>query len=316
MLSPIVPMEPKSASKVTDSKHTVSQIKWDGVRILTYWDGSKVELWNRRLNRRTAHYPELLDLTAYCRARSIVLDGEVIALGQDGKPSFHEVMRRDALRKMDKVNLVRHSVPITYMVFDILYCNGEDLLSWPLADRMARLERMVIPTATVQIVDSTVDGTVLYEVTKQHGLEGIVQKRLDSVYRPGEKTGDWVKVKHYRDIVAVIGGFTLNDAGVVNALLLGLYDGSGQLIYVGHVGTGRLSLDGWRRLTALLTPLEVQDRPFTNVPERRVGARWVKPMLTVKVQFAEWTSAMSMRQPSIQALVQVSPEQCLFEPEW
>ncbi len=313
-MQPIEPMEPVSSDTVPEGGQWVAQVKWDGVRMLTYFDGTHVELYNRKLRPRTFHYPELNPVRTYCAADSVILDGEVIALGADGKPDFHQVMKRDGLRRMERVKQVAKGVPIHYMIFDILYLNGEWIHHQPFRERSARLSEVITPNEHVQLVSSHHDAAALFQVVKSHGMEGIVAKQLESQYYLGEKRDVWRKIKNYRDLVAVVGGFTLNDAGVVNALLLGLYDNHGRLVYIGHSGTGKLSHSDWRHLTDVLKPHVTDVRPFVNTPERHRDAFWVAPLLTVKIQYAEWTEGRSLRQPSIQSIVQVPPEDCVFEP--
>ena len=134
-------MEPMPSETVPQGENWVAQVKWDGVRILTYFDGTHVELYNRKRWPRTLHYPELNLIRSYCSADSVILDGEVIALGADGKPDFHQVMKRDGLRRMERVKQVAKSVPIHYMVFDILYLNGEWILHQPFRVRFGPVVR-------------------------------------------------------------------------------------------------------------------------------------------------------------------------------
>lgn len=312
MLPPIIPMEPKRSDIIPFGEEWVAQIKWDGVRVLTYFNGTSVRLFNRRLHERTRQYPEVTDLSSYCRARSVILDGEVIALGDDGTPSFHEVMRRDSIRNLDQVPRVQSQVPVTYMVFDVLYYNGRWIHQLPLAERMSILSDILMPTDHVQPVESHDDGVALFEAVKRYGMEGIVVKRTDSTYAIGEKKETWLKVKHYRDLLAVVGGFTLN-GGIVNALLLGLYDPGGNLIYIGHAGTGKLTRAEWRSLTELLQPLTIKDCPFAHKPEsvsRSSPAYWVRPIVTVRIQYMDYKEGRSLRQPSIQAFLQMDPYMC------
>jgi bifunctional non-homologous end joining protein LigD len=306
-------MEPVASRAIPEGSEWLAQIKWDGVRVLAYYDGARTQLFNRKLRERTLHYPELADVPSYCGAKSAILDGEVIALGSDGKPDFHEVMRRDGIRRMERVERLMDLVPVTYMVFDLLYLDGEWLTRMPLQERLERLSEVIVPSARVQVVTSHADGQQLFDVVKQHGMEGVVVKRIDSPYRIGEKTGEWRKIKNYRDLVAVVGGFTRDDAGVANALLLGLYDADGRFLYIGHAGTGKLSRRDWKALTAALQALVTRQRPFANMPERYRNALWVVPRITVRVQFAEWTEGRSLRQPSIQAILDVPPESCVLE---
>lgn len=312
-MNPVKPMEPVRVDDIPQGPGWISQIKWDGVRILTYAEPTGVRLFNRHLGERTFHYPELAEVRSYCNAKSAILDGEVIALGDNGQPDFHEVMKRDGLRRLDRVKSVQQSVPIYYMIFDILYADGEWLTDWPLEERLVRLSQIIHPTDHIQRVDAHPDGEALFHVMKARDMEGIVAKRLDSLYRPGQKTDTWRKVKFYRDLIAVVGGYTLGEDGVANALLLGLYDTSGSLCYIGRAGTGRLGGTEWKVLTRRLHALNIHDRPFRDEPDGRANACYVRPHLTVKVQYASWTSGHSLRQPSIQSLVDVDPRTCLID---
>jgi bifunctional non-homologous end joining protein LigD len=154
-------------------------------------------------------------------------------------------------------------------------------------------------------VPSHNDGNALFKAIKEQGMEGIVVKDLNSQYIINGKDNRWQKVKNYKDLIGVVGGVTLRN-NVVNALLLGLYDKKGQLWYIGHVGTGKMKKSEWRDLTEQIKPLVITDRPFSNQPERTKGAIWIKPQITVKVQFMEWTKGQTLRQPSIQADVHSS----------
>lgn len=304
-LKPIIPFEPVRAEKPPEGGSWVAQVKWDGVRMLSYYDGEKVRLVNRNLNDRTRQYPELLAASEYCRADSFILDGEVIAF-DDRKPAFSEIMRRD--RSKTNVEQAMRRIPITYMVFDILYCDGEWVTQKPLRERQALLERVLIPGKHVQPVGNFPDPSALMAQMRERGMEGIVCKDLDGAYAIGGKDKRWQKLKLYHDLTAVVGGVTYR-SGTVNALLLGVYV-RGELIYIGHAGTGKLRVADWRDVTERVRPLAMAKRPFANVPERSKDAVWVKPELTVKVQFMEWTPGGTMRQPSIQAFVDVDPQTC------
>ncbi|MFD1677023.1 DNA ligase [Alicyclobacillus fodiniaquatilis] len=312
-MEPIVPFEPVRHETIPLTGEWIAQIKWDGVRLLTYDDGRGVWLGNRRGRDRTKHYPELVEVQRYCRCQSVILDGEVIALGPDGKPSFHEVMRRDGIRRMERVEGMLSVAPITYMVFDVLYLNGVWLTKRPFTERQNMLADILLPDQSVQLVTNHNDATALFEVVKEFGMEGIVMKRPESPYLVAGKNDNWVKVKNYKDVVAVIGGYTLADSGKVNALLLGLYNGEGELWYIGHSGTGKLTEKEWGALTGILQLQEIDERPFANTPDRRKNAYWIVPKYTVKVQFAEWTSHGTLRQASIQAFVDMDPHKCVFE---
>lgn len=312
-MKPIIPFEPVRSETIPVDQDWVYQVKWDGVRILAYNEGSGTTLFNRKRRERTLHYPELTT-RPWCRADSFVADGEVIALAADGKPSFHEVMRRDGLRRMERVKEVRQFVPITYMVFDLLYLNGKWIHTEPLRERQRLLADILLPNEHVQPVASYAEGEALYRTIQQQNMEGVVCKDLNSSYLFDGKDGRWVKVKNYGDVIAVIGGFTTN-GGIVNAVLAGLYNDNGQLLFIGKVGTGKLTAADWRELTAELKGMETAVCPFASRHPDMKGACWVQPRLTAKIRYTEWRrhEGRTLRQPSIQSFVQARPEECTFE---
>ena len=311
-LNPVVPFEPTSTEVFPDGPQWVGQVKWDGVRVLVYYDGHEVKLFNRKINERTLHYPEITAISTYCNAQSVILDGEVIALGSDGKPSFYEVMRRDGIRRMEKVAQLQKTVPITYMIFDVLYFNGEWVTSYSLTERQQLLDRIITPNDHVQLVENFDNPEALYQVIQAQGMEGVILKDLSSSYVINGKDARWRKKKFYRDLIAVVGGVTVRN-GVVNSLLLGLFDQHEHLWYIGHAGTGKLTQNDWRNLTEQIQPLIQKNMPFTNKPPRTVNTLWLQPEITAKIKFAEWVDGHSLRQPSIQGFVDVPADQCVFE---
>ncbi|MCL6460027.1 MAG: DNA ligase [Gorillibacterium sp.] len=310
-MQPLIPFEPLSTSIIPSGDSWIAQVKWDGVRMLTYYDGCEVLLFNRKLHERTAQYPELQDIKRYCRAENVILDGELVAL-ENGLPAFHQIMKRDGLRRLSGLPTVMKSVPVTYMIFDILYYNGEWVIARTLSERQQLLKELILPREGVQIVQSFTQMEELNEVIKEQGMEGVVCKDLTSTYTIGGKDTRWQKVKNYQDLIATVGGVTLRGK-TVNALLLGLYDQHGQFIYIGHAGTGKLSQEDWRLFTTAIAPMIMKDRPFINLPERSKDALWLKPVFTVKIQFIEWTHHLTLRQPSIQAFVTIDPLESTFE---
>ncbi|MGE5422546.1 MAG: RNA ligase family protein [Ignavibacteriales bacterium] len=311
LINPIVPFEPVTTDQIPQDKKWIAQVKWDGVRVLTYYDGQAVRLFNRHLHERTNHYPEVAGIKEYCKAASIILDGEIIALKQ-GKPSFYEVMRRDGISHFTNLGYLVKTIPITYMVFDVLFINDRWVNTQSLSDRQEILKEYISPNQSVHLVESFADPSGLYEAVKQQQMEGVVIKDVGSTYQFGGKDKRWCKKKFYRDLIAVVGGITLRNS-VVNALLLGLFGNDGRLWYIGHAGTGRLTGQDWSLITKITEPLIQTETPFANRPSRLKGARWLKPQLTVKVQFAEWIEGHTLRQPSIQALVDVPAYECIIE---
>jgi bifunctional non-homologous end joining protein LigD len=310
MFKPLIPFEPISRDKIPYGPNWIAQVKWDGVRMLAYEDGNELRLINRRLHDRTVQYPELVSDRNLCSVPSYILDGEVIALDPEtGKPSFYHVLRRDRMSKPDGIAQAVYRIPVTYMVFDILYCDGKWVTDQPLAERQRLLHRVLNPGSHVQEVTNTSDAASLLTVMRQHQMEGIVCKDLTSTYGINGKDQRWQKVKIMHDLYAMIGGVTYR-SGVVNAIAVGVYDGP-HFVYIGHVGTGKLNSATWRKLTEQVEPLIQEERPFHNVPERSSETTWIKPQIGVKVQYMELTQHRTLRHPSIQAFAEVSREDCL-----
>ncbi|OPA74556.1 DNA ligase [Paenibacillus selenitireducens] len=309
IIEPIIPFEPVSTNEIPTGKEWIAQIKWDGVRMLIYFDGEETRLYNRKRNERTMQYPELTTPSTFSKAQSFILDGEIIAI-ENGVPSFHEVMKRDSIRRLDRISSVAKKIPITFMIFDILYLNGNWVTDEKLSYRQSLINDMIIPNQHIQIVPNFTDISALYNVAEQHHLEGIVIKNINSSYVINGKDQRWKKKKNYLDVNAVVGGVTYKD-GAMNALMLGLYDNNGQLWCIGNAGSGKLKADEWRSLSILAKKLEITTMPFMNT-KRTSNAHWLQPQLTVKVNFLEWTSNHTLRQPTIQAVIDVSPNECVF----
>ncbi|TFE27258.1 ATP-dependent DNA ligase [Cohnella luojiensis] len=310
-LTPVVPFEPIRTERMPKVGNWVAQVKWDGVRMLSYFNGTKVQLINRRLNNRSLQYPEFLSAQEYCSAKSFILDGEFIAFDEK-KPSFHEIMRRDSLRKKQSVEASVSSIPVTYMIFDVLFFNGNWVVSKSLSERQKVLNDIIKPSNKAQLVENFEDADRLFQLMKSHSMEGIVIKNLESSYLINGKDARWQKRKLFYDLFAVIGGITYRD-GIINSLLLGIYSNH-SLIYIGHSGTGKLTHADWIKLTRDMEPLIISSCPFENKPSRFKDTVWVKPRVVVKVQFMEWTASKTMRHSSIQSINENLPvSECNFE---
>lgn len=293
---PFPPMEPYPCEKPFESDKHVFQVKWDGVRMLLFYDGHRVILQNRRLHDRTLQYPELQHLPDLVQC-SVILDGEIIAL-REGKPSFPEVMRRDQALNPQRIKLLQRQIPVFYMVFDLLYLGHNSIMNRPLKDRQQMLRDVLKPSDQIQLVDSFASGTILFSEVQRLNLEGTVAKVKDSPYIPGGKNRLWLKIKNRRRIWVEIGGYTLRGQ-VINSILVGVREKSG-LIYAGKVGTG-LSEPDWAALTRLLTDMQVKSPPFINPPSGP-NYYWVDPVLTAEIEYAEWTDRAQLRAPVIKTV--------------
>jgi DNA ligase D-like protein (predicted ligase) len=276
------------------------QVKWDGVRMLAFVSRDGVTLQNRRIHMRTAQYPELQQLRDL--VRPCVLDGEVIVL-RDGKPSFSSVMTRDQQR-----GTIRPHPPVHYVIFDVLAIEGREHLDTPWQERQRLLSAVAgqLPDPFL-VTDTFHDGIDLYEATRNLELEGIVAKRLDSPYTFG-KSPLWRKVKHRREVNALVGGVTVRE-GNLSGLLLGAYAGE-QLRYIGRAGTGlnektRAELLKWAKSASQT------DSPFDHdIKVTGADVIYVRPALTAHVTFAEWTDDLHLRAPVISGFGEEAPESC------
>jgi bifunctional non-homologous end joining protein LigD len=313
LFQPFKPMEPVShPAPFTDSNYTY-QVKWDGVRIVAHIGKGALLLHNRKLRERTHHYPELHCLTALLEGEA-VLDGEIVAL-KKGKPHFPLVLERDLLSGVTgpsgqkRVLAAVARVPVTYMIFDLLYHNGESLHHFPLTERQARLRAILRQNHLVQLVEDFNDGCSLYAAVAEKEMEGIVAKKKESFYYAGKKHNSWLKIKVRQKQLAVIGGYTVKE-GRINALLLGAYH-HGRLVYLGRAATG-LTTRHIKELTPFFQGLKRTTPPFYG---ETAGAEkyWVEPRLVVLVDFQEWTDDMRMRQPVLKGFTEDKPEECVIE---
>jgi bifunctional non-homologous end joining protein LigD len=276
-----------------DGPEWLFEVKWDGMRLLADVADGRVRLSSRSERDVTANFPELAELTKL--VPDVLLDGEVVLL-ENGVPSFAALAERMHGPVAPRVAQAR---PVTFMVFDVLRLYGVPLLARPLDERRATLERLDLAAVSVlSLSPSYTDGAALLEATRQRGMEGVVAKRRDSVYRPGRRSPSWRKVTHRHTQACVVGGWRpeRSSAGRIGALLLGVPT-SGGLRYVGRVGSG---------LAGELVQQVLRDRlvaahgaPFSGPLPRAeaAGARWCEPLTVVEVSHTGWTDHGRLRQP-------------------
>ncbi|NLB87904.1 MAG: DNA ligase [Syntrophomonadaceae bacterium] len=307
----ITPMSPINHNEIFDDANFIYQVKWDGVRMISYIKNNEVTLINKRLNPRTDQYPELQLLSSIVKGHDLtILDGEIIAL-ENGKPSFPTVMRRDNTTDTKKINLLTKMIPVLYMVFDILYLEGRDLRKLPWQERNQILLDTVKPYPHIHVVETFNEGTSLFQAVKKQELEGIVAKHKESPYVSGNKHRYWFKIKYRRRLSCVIGGYTLNNK-TINALLVGVYD-KNELRYCGKVGTGLKSSE-WATLTNEIDKMKSSTCPFVDFPSSEMNkVHFVKPLLTVEIEYAEWTPDIRLRAPSIIGFINKKPEECVIK---
>lgn len=292
----IAPMEPVPRKKVDPSGDCLYQVKWDGIRMLAYLNQGQVELYNRKQHRRTLLYPELTKAVTRLPCTSAVLDGEVIVL-QNGRPDFFRVLKRELLSNPQKIQSMMRKIPVQYIVFDLLFLDGHRLMEQTLTQRLETLTGLVPGgSSTLHLCDSFDDGTRLWEVTRQQGLEGIVIKERAGRYHPGQKHPTWQKVKHFRDLTATAVG-ALYRGQTVHSLLLGIQGEEGWT-YIGRAGSG-LNAEERSLLTEAVPSLRRKDPPVIHPPRDRRGVVWIEPVLRVEVRYLEWTPHGTLRSPTV-----------------
>jgi bifunctional non-homologous end joining protein LigD len=284
----IKPMLATLTAEPFDAPDWFYEIKWDGYRIIAYIQGGKVRLQSRgRQDYSRVFEPvgaDLANLKTDC-----VLDGEMVVLDKDGRSDFGALQN---YQKTGEGNLV-------YMVFDVLHADGRDLRKLPLRRRKEVAQQIVQPLNVVQFSDHVESrGVDFFLLAQQRGLEGIMAKAANSLYEEGRRSRSWLKVKTHQRQEAVVGGWTdpRGSRQKIGALVLGVYDESDKLQYIGHTGGG-LDDRQLRDMHELLQPLERQTSPFASDFKTNAPVHWIEPKPVVEVSFAEWTNDGHMRQP-------------------
>jgi len=277
------------------------EFKWDGVRALVDSSAGRLTVTSRNGNDVTRGYPELAALSG--ALEDGLLDGEIVALA-DGRPSFSALQARMHVRGR-QVNDLARAIPVTFLAFDVLRLYGVDLCDRPYAERRATLERLDLHGPAWTVPPAFDDGPATSAASLEQRLEGVMAKRLTSTYRPGQRSRDWVKVKHTRTQDAVVGGWKPGEhgrKGRIGSLLIGTYDGD-RLVFAGHVGSG-LTEAHIDDIEHRLEPIRRSNSPFAaGVPaDQARQAVWCEPQLVVEVRFTGWTPDHRIRHPVFRRL--------------
>jgi len=311
----------ESIDEPFDGEDWLFEIKWDGYRAIAFIENEKVRLVSRNQNDLTARYPELKDMAGLVKAKSAILDGEVVALDQDGRASFSLMQQRTGFRPGGRRGAAKPDVPVLYYAFDLLYLDGYDWRRVPLEERKRKLESLLIAGDALRYSDHyETNGKALFEIARQKKLEGILAKKKASIYEE-RRSREWLKIKIRHRMECVVGGFTEPEGTRAHfgSLVLGLYDKEGRLIHVGQVGSGfdqKLLSD----ISKNLKKIETKKDPFYGEVEALRKVSWVKPELVAEVEYAEWTegtnegSGPKLRAPVFLGLRDdKDPKECLLE---
>ncbi len=316
-VSKLSPMLCATEGATLDDAARIYELKLDGVRIVADKQGEDVSLRYRKQRAATLTYPEVVRSVRALAPRRIVLDGEIVAFDEQGKPSFERLATRiHATRPLD-VARARRDVPVVYMVFDVLAIEGWDLTQLPLLKRKEILMRLLPGRGRLRALDHlSDDGRPLFELCKHEGLEGIVAKRKDAIYRPGPKRfEDWVKIKTERDDEFVVVGWERKRRSrTLGSLILAAYEGD-ELKLRGKVGSG-LDDATQDQLLELLRSIEVDECPAGGELERAPMERhFVEPRYVVSVRYLGWSDSGSLRFPVFRGLrSDVDPQDCTAMP--
>jgi len=296
----ITPMLAKLATKLPAPDDAWGfEFKWDGIRALAFVDGGRVRLQSRTGEDITPRYPEIHPMGRALGSAEVILDGEIVALDDKGRPSFEEIQQRMGLTDPNEVRRKMKEVPVTYMVFDLLWQDGHSVMESKYTARRDSLSRLKLTGASWQTPPfEKGGGKAMKDASAKAGLEGVMAKKLDSKYEPGRRSGVWQKIKNHNRQELVIAGWLDGEGkrhGYPGALLVGYYD-DGKFVYAGRVGTGFTDAI-LEELNKKLKPLATDKNPFdVGKPPRE--AHFVKPKIVAEFEFVEWTRAGQLRAPA------------------
>jgi len=286
----IQPMLATITAESFDNPDWLFEIKWDGYRAIAFIEEGRARLVSRNQNELTSQFPELAALPKYAKAERAILDGEIVALDDEGRPSFSLMQQRTGFQPGKRQLPGRSGVPIIYYAFDLLYLDGFDLRRVTLERRKELLQERIKPGELVHYSDHVAEkGLDLFQAAKQRGLEGIVAKKRNSCYEE-KRSRDWLKIKITQRQECVIGGYTDPEGSreYFGALVLGLYDRQGRLIHVGQAGTG-FDHKALKEMFARLQPLKTKQNPFYGSLGGLRKVQFVRPELVAEIKFSEWT---------------------------
>ncbi|GAC1320448.1 MAG: DNA ligase D [Thermoleophilaceae bacterium] len=317
----IVPMLARAETLPRNESAFGFEVKWDGVRAIVYARPGRLRIESRNLLDITSQYPEIRSLSRALGAHEAVLDGEIVAFDELGRPSFERLQQRMHLDSDSQIRRRAQQLPATLVIFDLLYLDGHSLMARPYSERRAELERLELDGEAWRTPAAYPgEGRRLLEASAAQGLEGVVAKRLDSGYEPGARNGAWIKIKNKRSAQLVIGGWLPGEGrrrNRIGALLVGYHAPDGALRYGGRVGSG-FSDSELRLLGERLGPLERPSSPFDGDAKISRGALFVEPKLVAEVEFTEWTREGLLRHPVYKGLRAVDPAKVVLgsaEPE-
>jgi len=296
---PIHPMLAKTG-KPFDNKDYIFEPKWDGLRAILFFQEVRIELQNRNLRDATRSYPELQKISDRIKAKVAIIDGEVVVLREDGVPDFGRLQVRFGVEDPKRVEVLGKTTPVTYVAFDLLHMNGQDIISRPLVERKKKLKSIVKESPYLLYGDHIeAEGTRFFKEATSRGFEGVIAKEAQSQYVPGLRTENWVKIKQIITADCVVVGWSAGEgarAPTFGSLILGAYDDGGHLKHVGNVGGGfsNIVLEDLRKK---LVRIKKNTATVEGPVDSPSPVTWVKPRLVVEVAYMALTHDGRLRFP-------------------
>lgn len=303
-----------SMAEPFDSNDYTFEIKWDGYRSIALLD-SETKLQSRNSRDITAVFPELTKIHHSLKQPGIILDGEIIAL-RNGKPSFLELQKRGQLRNEAQIRNTAKTIPVVYVVFDLLYLNYQPVLNEPIEKRRLLLKEYLNPTSELIPADFIEDrGTAYFKSISEMGLEGVIAKRKGSIYLPGKRVKTWLKIKRKKNGFFIICGFVINQTsrGELSSIILGAYLEE-KLTFFGMVGTG-FSRKALEIILIELQKIIINLCPFNynsnNIKLKNVF--WTRPTIVCEIEYLELTDEGSLRHPIFKKIrPDLKPQDCFY----
>ena len=296
---PIRPMLAKTG-KAFDDENYVFEPKWDGLRAILFFRAKKLELQNRNLRDATGSYPELQKVKDNIRAKTAVIDGEVVVLGENGTPNFGSLQARFGVDDPKRVSVLAKTTPVTYVAFDLLHVNGQDVITRPLVERKRRLKSIIKEGPYLLYGDHVeAEGTRFFEEATDRGFEGVIAKESQSQYSPGLRTDYWIKIKQINTTDCVVIGFSEGEGARVptfGSLILAAYDDDEKLQHVGNVGGG-FSNESLEEVKRKLSKLRTEKPTIEGPVDSPTPVTWVKPRIVVEVAYMAVTNDGRLRFP-------------------
>lgn len=287
----IDPMLIKEQKEAFNDPEFIFELKLDGLRCLAYLDPKKgTDLRNKRNVPLLALYPELKDIHKAVKHKCI-LDGELI-LFENGRPNFQKMQKRSIMKNQFKIKVAASQTPVCFIAFDILYLKDKNIMQEPLMRRKQYLQKNVKDDERIFISRYIEEmGIPFYDIVEEQNLEGIVAKRKESIYRPGKRSSDWIKIKNTNDDDFVVCGYFYQKTKDGLTLIIGQYNKTGELNFRGNVSLGVNNLNFIREYDA-----KVSDVPnFDFMDDKQIT--WLKPTIVCTINYMYKTDKGALRQP-------------------